>query len=202
MPVRPPQIPRRFNRDKRQRRRVVLNPVPRSLGHMQVHRVLDKGVVTSTTSADGLYGFSVQYSELTELTSFSNLYDEYRIPRIEIQLVPCTQLSLPATSPAYSFAALMPDFDDDAVIGSWLTALNYNTCKVLIPGQSGQLVIQPKVRVGASGQETLVSCPWIDAANTNVKHFGWKICVKQSATTSVNSWYVFARLTVEFRMSR
>jgi hypothetical protein len=169
---------------------------------MQVTRVLDKGVVTSTSVADGLYGFSVQYSELTELTSFSNLYDEYRIPRIEISLMPCTQLGLPATSPSYSFAALMPDFDDDAVIGSWLTALNYNTVKVLHPGQSARLNIAPKVRVGASGQETIVTSPWVDAANTNVKHFGWKICVKQSATTSVNSWYVFARVIVEFRMSR
>ncbi len=179
----------------------IQNPAS-NLGFIEVFKTLDFGVVTSTSVADGLYGFSVQLQNFTEYASYADIYDQYRIAECLVRVLPVTQPSLPATSPGYSFLNLIPDFDDDTAPASFTLSANYMSSSIVPPGVGTSLQIVPSCRTGASGQEIMIKAPWHDCTNTTIKHFGWKIAVKQSSSTNVNSWYVFCRVKLQFKNNR
>lgn len=170
-------------------------------------KLLAKGVVTSTSAAEGLYAFQFAISDLSEIASFTSIFDQYRLARIDMLIKPMTSPSTTANiSVPYSFAYVVTDYDDAAVLASASLSLNYQNCAILSPGQSHSRYLIPHVLMstfdGAAAFAQSKAAPWIDCANTNVVHYGAKISVTQSTSTFVSSWYIWTRYYVEFRCVR
>ncbi len=168
-------------------------------------KVIDKGVITSTSAADGLYAEYFTLNDLSEVSSFTSIFDQYRISRIDLMLMAVTQPSTTAvTSPGYAFCAVVNDFDDANALSSFSLALNYQNVSVLAPGLGHNRSIVPHVNLEANASSQVISkqAPWIDCSDPSVQHYGFKYAVKQSTSTFVSSWYRFYRVHVEFRMVR
>ncbi len=172
-----------------------------------VQKLLDKGVVTSTSIADGLYSYQLALSDLNEVASFTSIYDQYRIDRVQVNVMPVTlPNNTSLTALPYAFCAIVTDYDDSATLASFALALNYQNCRVIGPGQGHSRTIIPHTNLagfdGATAYAISKPAPWIDCANTGVTHYGIKICVKQSTSTFVSGWYVWMTYQVSFRRVR
>lgn len=170
-------------------------------------KLLTKGSVTSTSAAEGLYAFSYQLSDLSEVASFTSVFDQYRITRIDLLVRAMTHPSTTVSvSVPYAFCYVVTDYDDASTLGTASLSLNYQNCSILSPGQSHSRHIRPHVLLsaydGAAAFANSVASPWIDCNNTNVVHYGNKISITQSTSTFVSTWYVWARYYVEFRCVR
>ncbi len=170
-------------------------------------KLLSKGVVTSTSAAEGLYAYQFALADLSEVSSFTSIFDQYRINRIDLLVRPLTNPSTTANvSVPYAFAYVVTDLDDAATLASASLSLNYQNCSILSPGQSHARHFVPHVLIsafdGAAAFASSKAAPWIDCANTNVVHYGAKISITQSTSTLISSWYVWTRDYVEFRCVR
>lgn len=174
----------------------------------QVYRfqkLIDGGVVTSTSVADGLYADNFSLANLSEASSFTSIYDQYRIVSVELDLVALTQPAVTAaTAVPYSFCAVVVDLDDASPLASFSLALNYANLALLPPGRGINKRIKPHVNAETNTSSAVVNLtsPWLDASDTTVPHFGFKIAVKQSTSTFVSSWYRWYKLVFEFRAVR
>lgn len=158
-------------------------------------KFLDKGLYTSTSGADGQYSAYFIMNDLGEVTSFANIFDQYKVTRLTLHVKAASQLALPSTASAYSSIAIVPDYDDSTGI-SYANALNYPAVRLLAPGQSTSFSIRPHCNIGPTDAEQNVVSPWIDFSQANTPHLGFKIVVKQSTSTSLNYWQ--GVLEVEF----
>jgi hypothetical protein len=167
------------------------------------------GFVTSTTVATGLYAFSTVFTDLPDNANYSAAFDQYRIDCVEYHVIPVTQPSLPASSIGYSFAHVYHDYDDAATPSGTTAALSTANMTVLGPGDKHIRKIKPHVAIAASSSGAAAitgvrneQAGWFDAASSNVPHYGLKIVVSQSTSTSANAWYVYARITASLRNVR
>ncbi len=168
-------------------------------------KLIDGGVVTSTSAADGLYADNFSLANLSEASSFTSIYDQYRIAGVELELVAVTQPGVTAaTTTAYAFCAVVVDLDDAAALASYSLALNYANLAILPPGRGLRKRIKPHVNSETNTNSAVVNLtsPWLDCSDTTVPHFGFKFAVKQSTSTFISSWYRFYRLDFEFRCVR
>jgi hypothetical protein len=175
----------------------------------QVHEWADYGSVTSTASANGYYSFSSVFTDLPDNANYSSAFDQYRFDAIEYHVIPITQSSSPATAPGYSFAMVYHDYDDTSTPVSQAAARSYANMAILGPGEKHVRKIKPHCAVAAtsSGAASITGAmnaiaPWCDTTSTAIPHYGLKVVITQSNSTNVNSWYIFARLTVSLRNQR
>lgn len=166
-------------------------------------KVVDKGVITSTASTDGLYAFPFALSDLSEVSSFTSIYDQYRLDRIDFHVIAVTQPSVNSTSATpYAFLAVITDYDDSSALATFALHLNYSNVAVLGPGQGHERSFRPRLSMATSSGGDANTTSWIDCATTSVPHFGIKVGVKTSTSTNVSSWYAFARYHISFRNVR
>ncbi len=168
-------------------------------------KVIDAGIVTSTSAADGLYADNFSLANLSENASFTSIFDQYRLVQVELELVAVTQPQVTAaTSMAYAFCAVVVDYDDASALASFSLALNYSNFSILPPGRGLRKVIKPHVNLetNTSSQVANQVSPWLDCSDINVPHFGFKFAVKQSTSTFVSGWYRFYKLVFEFKNVR
>lgn len=203
------------NNNKKSKRKQVNNKmqVSRGIGRggdstiFTFSKYMQKSIITSTSAAEGLYGFNFQAGDLSEISSFTSIYDQYRIIRVELDLRAVTQPGVTATTaPAYAFLFIVNDFDDSVALASASLALNYKNVCILSPGQHHKRSIVPHVNTAVGSSSILASgsvpCPWLDCADTAVPHYGTKIAVTQSSSTNLTSWFLWAKYTIQFRMVR
>lgn len=134
-------------------------------------------------------------NDLGEITSYANIFDQYKVTKLTLHVKPASQPALPAATSAYSMIAVAPDYDDSTGI-SFANALTYSSVRIAIPGQGMTYTIRPHVNIGTTSAEQNVVSPWVDFSESNTPHLGFKIVVKQSTSTSLNYWY--GLLEVEF----
>lgn len=198
----------RKNRLTRRKR----NPIPRQLTDSKsytFYKCVDKGLLTSTSGAEGLYSFNVKLSDLSEVASFTSVFDQYRIRMMKVEIHPAVQLSTTVTSsPPYSFLYVVTDYDDSTNLASASLALNYQNLKIVGAGKGLTRSIKPHVNSYAAEDpntaqpaETRVS-PWLDCAQTAIAHYGLKCAVLQQTSTNIVSWRIWIHYLVDFRMVR
>jgi hypothetical protein len=211
-----PQIASRrpTKRSGRSRRAPARRSVPRPIVSLRNDRrnykfvkFVDKGILTSSSVAEGLYGFQFYAGDLSEISSFTSIFDQYRITAVHIVIKPSAQLSTTASAtPPYAYLYVVTDYDDSSTLASASLALNYQNCSIITPGYSHSRVVRPHVNLtaasGGSGIAVSRVSPWVDAADTNVIHYGLKCAVTQSTSTNLAQWHIWFRYFVEFRMVR
>jgi hypothetical protein len=161
------------------------------------------GTVTSTSAAEGLYGYSTTFDQITDYTSCQNLYDRYKISKVTWHIKGNTQPPLPAASPSASYLFACIDFDDGSAPSSVAVVGNYDNAVIATASEDLLITYKPKVALAAySGAFTSYASQgdqWIDMGSPSVQHYGLKIGVSQSTSTNVNAWLVF--VTIHYCMS-
>jgi hypothetical protein len=181
------------------------NPTDRT--PYRFRKIVIPSSITATSAAEGLYAFSFTAGAISEIASFTSVFDQYRIAKVTMKLLPASQLATTVTSvPAYSHVFIVTDYDDDSALASASLALNYQNCSVIYPGQSHVRSIVPHVNEFVQGSGTSaarsVASPWLDCAVTDIKHYGFKIGVTQSTTTNQSYWVLYLMIDFDFRMIR
>lgn len=151
-----------------------------------------------------------QFSDLVNSSEFSNLYDRYKITHIQarVQLLTNPNSTLatnepnpyPLTSSAgqptnwYPKFWWVPDYDDSSTeLISELKQRAKTKVFVLQPNKMYKINIKPAVLVQNYG--SLVGTgytpkwnQWIDFANLNVAHYGYKYCIDTSGIDPKNDY--------------
>jgi hypothetical protein len=170
---------------------------------------VDKGTVTSTSSAAGLYGFVFQLNEIPDYTSFSNIFDQFRIEKVEVSIRPLTLPSAPGTAPAYADLWLAVDYDDATAPASVSVVQNYSNAVIVSPGKMTNIKLYPAVNTVVNNNFTStfansggIERIWINSLNSDMAFNGMKIAVTQSTSTNLTAWRVFCRYHIAFRSCR
>jgi len=158
------------------------------------------GVLTTSVTVPTFASINFTVGALPEVSSFSALFDQYRITRVECWLTP-----IPATTGLISFQnwASVVDLDDSTNLGSFAAALDYDSCLVSPISMAHYRSFKPGVALsayaGGFGSYAHEISPWIDMASTGVNHYGIKLASNITAVAVVDLTY---RLHVEFRSNR
>jgi hypothetical protein len=160
-------------------------------------------------TSDSFYSQSYTLAFLDQVSSFTSIFDQYRIKRIDVTFRPMyTATSLISSSSAAVIAPLIyvaADYDDDSAWTSRTQANAYQNLIVSDDKKPFTLSFIPHIALGAYSGSVFTSFAndgphWIDCASTGVKHYGWKACVlaQTGTSTDLQQWNVSTRLHVDF----
>jgi len=166
-----------------------------------VVRAIQNNVLTASSSLQA----PTYYFALNSANVGTGFFDMYRIAAIRFNIRPqqnAIGLTTNSTTTVTSIYCVI-DYDDDASLGSIAAAESYSNCLVLPPGQSCSRTFKPRVAVsaytGSFNGYTNMADPWIDAASTNVRHYGIKIVIPSItvAQTQLQSWDLSSEYFIE-----
>jgi hypothetical protein len=156
----------------------------------------------------GAFGYTI--SQLDQASSFNNLFDQYRIDRIDVTFFPMFR----ANPLASTSATLVPliyvavDYDDANAPASVATLREYENCTVHDDSCSFTVSFHPHVAIAAySGAFTSFAnqqSPWIDNASSGVLHYGvkWAVTGVTASQSVGQAWNVSARYYFSMRNIR
>jgi len=151
--------------------------------------------------------FYVALSNVTQVSSFTALFDQYRIPKVEAWLVPRNPTSgtTSATNRGWLYSVI--DYDDDTVLTQATDYEQYQNC-VSTPATLGHYrTARPHVAAavysGAFTSFANETSPWIDLASPSVRHYFLKAGISASdATTDEVVIDLQVRFHLQFRNVR
>ncbi len=171
-----------------------------------IYATVNKGVVSSTSAAEGLYAFSFALSDVGDYTSYTSVWDIYSIKEIVVTLVPVTLPSAPAAGPGYAMCYVAPDFDDATTPANALAMLNYASVAFLGPSDRYSFRFAPAVDIATTTSAAASitgsynkKSPWLDCSAPSVTHYGVKLAITQSTSTNLTQWIVMARYHIDFK---
>ena len=163
----------------------------------------------SQAQVDTFGTFQFQLADIEKDPSFALLFQQYRIPEIEIFFRPMFRAN-PTTSTILIPQILLAVDPND--ISSWGTVgeASSNDGLVVIDDQeSFGIRFAPRVAVAAyngafSGFSTTDAPIWIDTSYNSVRHYGLKYAITGSGSAAGNdqAWNVSIRYTLEFRIGK
>lgn len=179
---------------------------PKVFRYIQKDSTTDISVPISGSSAApvaGAYYFIA--TNLQNWSSFSALYDQYRVVAIDFVIRPrFDSISLSTTS--NSPMRLVIDYDDSTVLSSAADAEQYSNCMTVEAYQSARRVYCPAIAIAAySGAFTSYASrqrQWLDVASDTIRHYGMKWYIPISPTTSVPVWDIMISVFIEFKNVR
>lgn len=145
-------------------------------------------------------------NDLPQVASFTALFDQYRIDKVQVDFIPTAQICLVPQAEVTAVAALdapivaggasggvygtVIDYDDSAALANLSAYMQYSNFKM---GQVGSLKIhrrtfKPHVATAAyagafTSYANMVN-QWIDCASTTVQHYGLKFYADIQASSS------------------
>lgn len=176
---------------------------------------LSGGKITQNSAVALLGGVAFSVQDLGQITTFSSLFDQYRVESLRFRIRsnnPALNLASIA-SPNNTLPRLyvVVDRDDSSPVAGTNDLRQYNNCVELAASDSIDLELVPSVTPGIfassafSGYSTVNSNQiWLDIANTAIPHYGMKFGVSPlhvSATYSY-TWDVECYVVVSFRATR
>lgn len=171
-----------------------------------IYSTVNKGVVSSTSAAEGLYAFSFTLADVADYTNYTSIWDIYSIKEIVVTLIPVTLPSAPATGPAYAICYVAPDFDDATTPANTTSMLSYSSLAFLGPSDRYSFKFAPAVDIatttsaaaGVTGVYNKRS-PWLDCSSPSITHYGVKLAITQSTSTNLTQWIVMCRYHIDFK---
>jgi hypothetical protein len=162
------------------------------------------GFLTTSNSVPTYAQHTVTSTDITNFSSWSTVFDQYRILRAKVWIVPrVSQVSSTSANPGQLVTVI--DYDDGNALSSFAAGLQYSNALVA-PGLQGHYRdFAPHIAVGAySGTFTsyanMDATTWIDAASTGVSFYGLKAA--STVTDATYTYDINVRLHVQFRNSR
>jgi hypothetical protein len=173
---------------------------------LTVVKSVDKGIVQSSTSANTYGSLQFLLSDLNEVASYTAIFDQYRIRSLSICFIPNTTAAV-SNATISSFAPVIytaVDYDDNGTPSSLATVLNYANVRYHASGSNFTITFKPHISIagftGTFGGFVNEPAPWIDAASTNVQHYGLKYALPSASL--ISAWQCIARYTIDFRNIR
>lgn len=176
----------------------------------KVAKSVDKSALQSSTTVDTLSTYAFKLTDLPEYASYTTIFDQYRIDRIVLTFIPCTDLAIPGSTTGGTLQRAPPiytavDYDDNGTPASVATVLNYANVRLHAPGRMFKVSFKPHVAVGLYNGTNFTNYgnnanQWIDAASSDVLHFGLKTAMPSNALITV--WQVIATYYVSFKNVR
>jgi hypothetical protein len=164
------------------------------------------GAVLSSSSAEVLNAYNFTVNSIEDIASYAACFDLYRITRIEVSIRAMSALAIPTGTLPYTYLVTAIDLDDSAAESTVSRVLNYQSAKIVRPGQDLTFNFVPRVATalysGAFSSYGSLASPWIDAASLTVQHYGLKTGIIQSTSSNAHGWYIFATLFVDFASPR
>jgi hypothetical protein len=159
--------------------------------------------LTASASLPTFAAFSFNVNNLDQITSLSNVFDQYKIDEVETWLVPRLTDQVSASFNNGILCSVI-DYDDANSLSTVAQAQDYTNC-IMSSGLSGHYrAFKPHAAVAAySGAFTSygnVVSPWIDFASPSVQHFGIKYALSQTGGTQ--AFDLLVRLHISCRNVR
>lgn len=134
------------------------------------------------TTADQNLTYAFQLSNCVNHSDFVNLYDRYKINKIQLFLEPFTnQTAYPATNLSNRKIRVVHDYTDNLPLTGEDDYLEYANCKSYNPvsGRTIKLTLYPKILNTVLGGFTTQSSKnqWLSTADDDILHFGVKIFI-------------------------
>jgi hypothetical protein len=170
--------------------------------------------VAAAVNANTYCATSFQLADLDQVVSFTGLFDQYRIDKVELKFTPkdnaVNTLNTASPNDEIPVLALAMDFDDNNLPTSWAYIRQYDNAQSVAYGSGGLFVTihpsyTPAVFAGAAFSGYAVErANWTDCSNTGVQHYGLKGFVSAlTAGSTSNAWWIIqAKYFVSFRNTR
>jgi len=176
---------------------------------------LTSGSIVAIPTTNTLGSIAVEVGDLTQIASFSALFDQYRIEKLHFRLTPDTNVrdDSQAASPNQSVPSLyvVIDHDDSSAPASIAALQEYDNVEFATGYQGISVDFIPSITpaVFASGAFNSYEVrpsdrTWIDIANTTAPNYGIKFGVTALQTSSTDNWIwtVNCWVTVSFKNTR
>ncbi len=153
--------------------------------------------------------FNFQLAQLDQYTSYTAVFDQYRITKASVQFRPM-YTAQPLTTTLTTFVPLIytvVDYDDNNSPGTIAVMREYQNCNIHEYETFTHEFVPHMALAAYSGAFSSYANrakQWIDCASATVQHYGLKCGVTPgfSGQTNLQIWNVSARLEVEFRNVR
>lgn len=172
-------------------RRQVVRRLPRGFNtgthHFKRTNVLSSITTSITSGVNTHQSFSFKFSDLPNYAEFTALFDQYRMNKFVIKLVPTITGAEPTSAgAAYSLPNVwsVVDYDDAVDAGNNLISLlQYPNCKMTRGHQIHTRIWKPSVLLdaytGATEGNTIKFKQWLNMADVAIPHYGLKIWIDQ-----------------------
>lgn len=158
---------------------------------------LRTGITTLTSSGTNLTQVvAMDVTGIAAWTSFANIFDEYRVKRAKLHIVPLySGYGATASALAAMPIIVVIDYDDATAIGSLTNAIQYDTQKILHMGSAFPKEMNSKLAM-PQGQPDLA---WVTTATPTVPFWFkfWSITTLIPSTAALG--YAYIEAEVEFR---
>ena len=145
-----------------------------------------------------LVAIAFRLDDLGQATTFTALFDQYKLDKVVLRFStrnPAVSVFNTASpNGGVPLGYIAPDRDDASAPSGVDAVRQYDLCETFSGCTSFDVVMEPRPTAaiysyGAfSGYNTMDVEPWIDAANSDVPHYGVKIAVGPLTLSTTSSW--------------
>lgn len=175
------------------------------------------GPASGDLSPAGYFAMRFTLADLPQVASFTALFDAYRINKVVVSFQNYSNVTNQATNTPANLGAqpqwlsTVVDYDDTTLLTTEGSLLEYETFKQTPPYEKHVRVLVPAVSMEAfktSGTTIGYSQhkkQWIDAAYTDVEHYGIKGLINGPAVQAdqvQSAWKVYVTAYVSFKQTR
>ena len=195
---------------KRAMRRLGKSRVSVANMHYKYEQTVGVGSIASSTTLPTENNFAFTLSQLPQASTFSALYDAYRITKVELKFYPRSNVNAGNAGTNYTttFHTAI-DYDDVSNLGSLNSLLQYQTLKSFQSTKYCTRTVVPRVAdsVYISGVSTGYaenkSNQWLDCASDTVPHYGIRTWLGDvGGLAGAVTFDVFAKFHIEFKAVR
>lgn len=173
---------------------------------------LTSRTITQTLLAQN-FGLEFRFRDIPQFGTFSNIWDQYRINKIVVTLMPMATVNPTGVVTTYNngVIASVIDYDNGAQA---LAALDqyeqFTNCKITpaVRTKPHTRIFRPRINIGAQNQGGSILAAvnkggqWIDCSLPDIAHNGLKIYVDPypfGNPGGAQTWQVFAKYYISFR---
>lgn len=166
-------------------------------------RTCEIATLSGSNIADTFGGLTFSLGMLPNSTEFTNLFDQFRICAVKLEIVPrytSSDMNPQATAPLLPNIHTVIDYNDISTPGNLDTLFQYQNYKRTRGNTIHKRYFKPAVLAAAyEGAVTTAYTStwnrWLDTLDSGTLHYGLKYCIDQSFT---GAWYkVYAKFFIQ-----
>lgn len=168
----------------------------------RTRQLAEPTALTASNSAITTGTYTFLLSNLDQATSFTDLFDEYKIEAIRFTIYPTSNaVQIPTTSTT-TFTQLYSiiDYNGGSTPNTAALCREKASCMILQPGESCSRTFRPQVAVNA-GDALPLQDQWYPTSSPSVAYHGMTIFIPQvtAAQTLLQTWNLEIDYHVAFR---